>query len=137
MRRSLCFVGLLIVGTAAAQSSNGSATTSPAVVPGHAMTRICGAVTTPTTSRNGLCFSEEPLYPPEAKAKRIQGTVHLRALIGVDGRVKQVTALDGDPLLVPAAERAVRRWTYKPYKKHGKPIEMETTITVNFTLSES
>ncbi len=76
-----------------------------------------------------------PMYPAEAKAKHIQGAVHLRAVIGVDGIVKAVRVVDGDPLLGPAAVDAVRQWHYRPYQQDGHPVEVETSITVNFTLA--
>jgi protein TonB len=77
-----------------------------------------------------------PLYPAEAKQKRIQGTVHLKAVIGADGTVRELRVIDGHPLLAPAAMEAVKRWKYKPYYVEGKPVEVETTVTVSFRLEK-
>jgi protein TonB len=38
-------------------------------------------------------------------------------------------------MLVPSAIAAVKQWRYKPYLLNGTPVEVETTITVIFTLS--
>jgi protein TonB len=57
--------------------------------------------------------------------------------MGTDGTIKSVELIEGHPLLAPAAIEAVKRWKYKPYMLDGKPVEVETTITVNFSLSGS
>jgi len=75
-----------------------------------------------------------PQYPPLAKSTRIQGQVVLSAVIGTDGAIKELKAVSGHPLLVPAALAAVKQWRYKPLILDGDPVEVDTTITVNFTL---
>lgn len=75
-----------------------------------------------------------PIYPPEAKTKGIQGTVKLHVLILTDGSVKILEVAPGDPMLVPAAEKAVLQWRYKPLLFNGQPVEVDTTVTVNFNL---
>ena len=77
-----------------------------------------------------------PKYPVEAKQARIQGTVRLTATIGPDGLVKNLEVVAGDPLLVPAAMDAVRQWVYKPTLLNGNPVEVITTIDINFTLNQ-
>lgn len=77
----------------------------------------------------------KPMYPPEAKAARIQGVVKLLAIIGKDGAVQNLTVISGHPLLVPAAMQAVQQWVYQPTMLNGEPIEVETEIDVNFTLA--
>jgi protein TonB len=78
-----------------------------------------------------------PVYPAEAKAARIQGVVHLEAVIGKDGSVLSLRALPGGhPLLVPAAIEAVKQWKYETTLLNGEPVEVATVIDVNFTLSE-
>ena len=76
----------------------------------------------------------EPLYPHLAVVTRTQGLVVLHALISREGTIEQLQALSGHPLLVPAAINAVRQWRFRPYILNGQPIEVETEITVNFTL---
>ena len=77
-----------------------------------------------------------PIYPPLAKQARIQGAVHLSALIGKDGSVKNLSVISGHPLLVQAAMDAVQQWAYEPTLLNGDPVEVLTQIDVNFTLSQ-
>jgi periplasmic protein TonB len=76
-----------------------------------------------------------PEYPPIAKQAHVQGSVILRAVIGKDGKVENVQPESGSPLLASAAVNAVKQWKYKPYVLDGSPVEVETTVTVNFRLS--
>ena len=77
-----------------------------------------------------------PVYPPLAKQARISGTVELNAVIGKDGTVQDLKVAKGHPLLVQAAIDAVKQWRYKPTLLNGEPVEVQTTIDVNFTLSQ-
>jgi protein TonB len=77
-----------------------------------------------------------PAYPPQARASRVQGDVVLYAIIDREGKVSQVRVLSGDDLLSPAAVDAVRQWTYKPLLVDGEPKEIDTTITVTFSLTD-
>jgi TonB family protein len=78
-----------------------------------------------------------PVYPEEARAARVQGTVVLAAVIAKDGHVSDLRVISGDPLLEGAAVDAVRQWKYRPYLINGKPVEFDTQITVNFTLANT
>ncbi len=71
------------------------------------------------------------------KKKRIQGLVTLRILISRQGDVSQVTLVSGHPALAPLAIDAVKQWRYKPYLLQEEPVEVETTVQINFTLSGS
>ncbi len=76
-----------------------------------------------------------PIYPVSARTNRISGQVVLNAKIGADGRVHELTPISApDPDLVIAALAAVREWIYKPYLLNGEPVDVSTTITVNFNL---
>ncbi len=77
----------------------------------------------------------EPKYPTMAIAAHISGVVHLRAIIGKDGAVRELEVLDGNPLLARAALVAVQNWRYQPTRLSGEPVEVETYITVNFVLN--
>jgi TonB family protein len=77
-----------------------------------------------------------PTYPPLAKEARVQGMVRLNAVIAKDGTVRDLQILSGHPLLVPAAVEAVKQWRYQTTLLNGNPVEVMTTIDVNFTLSE-
>lgn len=75
-----------------------------------------------------------PVYPPEAKRARVQGTVILAAIIGKDGRIKNLQVVSGPSALADAAVGAVQQWRYRPYILLGEPVEVDTQITVNFNL---
>ncbi len=76
-----------------------------------------------------------PTYPPLARTARVQGSVVLAAVIGKDGSIQNLHVLSGHPLLTQAALEAVKQWRYKPYILNGEPVEVDTQVTVNFTLS--
>jgi len=84
-----------------------------------------------------LVYDVTPKYPPEAGRARIEGTVVLMAVIGKDGTVRDVRVENGLPLLAQAAIDAVKQWRYKPYLLNGEPVEVDSHITINFTLSGS
>lgn len=76
-----------------------------------------------------------PIYPPLARQARIQAPVVLKVLISKSGDVENLQLVSGHPMLAPAAIEAVKQWKYKPYLVNGDPVEVATTVTVNFTLS--
>ncbi len=78
----------------------------------------------------------EPVYPAEAKASGIQGSVILDAVIGKGGIIENLKALSGPPELIQSAVDAVKQWTYKPYLLNGDPVAVETTITVTYALAK-
>jgi protein TonB len=73
-----------------------------------------------------------PTYPQMARIAHIQGDVVLQATISKNGTVENLHALSGHPILIQAALDAVRQWKYKPYVLNGEPVEVETTIKVQF-----
>lgn len=75
-----------------------------------------------------------PDYPPLAKQVRIQGTVRFRVQVGADGTVKNMQLIAGHPLLVQAAQEALRRWKFRPAEANGQPVEGSMTVDLNFTL---
>lgn len=77
-----------------------------------------------------------PRYPQIAINARVQGVVHLTALISRDGRVTQLRVLGGHPLLIPAAIEAVKQWRYRPTLLSGVPMEVVTQVDVHFTLGQ-
>ena len=86
-------------------------------------------------TRGLLVHRVEPSYPPLARAARVQGDVVLTAVISVNGDIENLQLVSGHPMLVPSALSAVKQWRYKPYLLNGQPVEVETTITVIFSLS--
>ncbi len=117
--------GAIPGGVAAALNGQQSAPTPPSRI------RVGGNV-----QQSNLITKVTPSYPPDAKAARIQGIVHLAVIIGKDGTVQNIEILSGEPLLIPAATDAVKQWVYKPTLLNGNPVEVITSVDVNFTLSQ-
>jgi len=78
-----------------------------------------------------------PDYPPLAKQAKIQGIVVLKVRISKSGDVGNIQLVSGHSMLAPAAIEAVKRWKYMPYLLNAEPVEVETNVTVNFTLSDN
>jgi protein TonB len=86
-------------------------------------------------SEGDLVHKVLPTYPPLARSARIQGQVVLQAVISKQGAIENLKVLAGNPMLVPSAIEAVRQWRYRPYVLNNEPVEVETQITVNFSLA--
>jgi TonB family protein len=83
----------------------------------------------------GQPFQEaRPVYPQEAKDKKIQGVVVLEVDVAANGRFSDASVVTGHPLLIPPALEAVRQWVYKPTLLAGQPVEAVSTVTFNFAL---
>lgn len=76
-----------------------------------------------------------PVYPNEARAAHIEGAVVFHVVIGTDGKVKEMTTISGDPALAKAADDALRQWQYQPTLLNGTPVEVDTTVTLDFRLN--
>ena len=85
-------------------------------------------------SQGLLIKSVDPIYPPQARQMRIQGSVELLASIGKDGSITGVKLISGDSILSRAAIDAVKQWKYKPYYLNDQPVAIQTQITVKFKL---
>lgn len=85
-------------------------------------------------SQRLLVTTVPPKYPPEAKDQHIQGTVVMGVTIDKEGNVASIQLISGHPLLAPPAIDAVKQWKYKPYLLNQTPVEVETQVSVNFTL---
>jgi len=77
-----------------------------------------------------------PVYPADAKRDRVQGMVRLEVTILKDGHVQSASLIEGPPELVQSAVDAVSQWVYKPTLLNGQPVEVITTVDVNYTLSQ-
>jgi protein TonB len=75
-----------------------------------------------------------PVYPPIARAAGVQGTVVLEATISTSGTIKNLRVVAGPLMLQQAAIDAVSRWRYRPYLLSGQPVEVETTVSVVFSM---
>src|SRR5260370_20170667 len=76
----------------------------------------------------------DPVFPSLARQTRRSGKVELHALIGADGSVQELQVVSGDPLFVNSALDAVMQWHYRPTYLNGQPVEIDTFITVIYTL---
>lgn len=88
-----------------------------------------------TMSEGNLIRKVQPAYPALARTARIQGTVVLQAVISKQGAIENLKVLAGPPMLVQATLEAVSQWRYRPYILNNEPVEVETQITVNFSLA--
>lgn len=77
-----------------------------------------------------------PTYPKEAERRRTQGTVRLRAVSSATGELRDIEVLQGDPILVPAALRAVKKWRYSVCRLNGTVVEPVIAIDVSFNLGQ-
>jgi TonB family protein len=92
-------------------------------------------VTIPAGVSVGMLIQKTiPVYPPIAKAARVQGTVVLQAVISKQGTIEDLRVVSGPAMLQQAALDAVKTWQYKPYTVNNEPVEVETTVNVVFTL---
>ena len=110
-------------------SANRSSTTAAPPKPSEIPKRL---VVSQGVSLGMLQSQVEPVYPMIAKRARVQGTVTLHAIISAQGTIVSLQVIDGHPILTGAAIDAVKQWRYKPYLLSGQPVEVETTVFVNF-----
>lgn len=120
-------IGGIIGSTSSLAAAPALIKPKPVVVPSVQRVRV-----SPGVVQGLLVHRVEPIYPPVAAQARIQGVVVLTAIIDKDGNVQRLQLVSGHPLLAPAAIEAVRQWRYKPFLLNGQPLEVETTVTVNF-----
>jgi protein TonB len=76
----------------------------------------------------------EPVYPALAIQTHREGQVVLHAIISTDGSIQSLQVVSGDPLFLRSAQDAVTQWHYRPTILNGQPVEIDTYITVIYTL---
>ena len=84
------------------------------------------------TSLGLLIHKVDPVYPAQAQQQQLDGPVVLQAWIAKDGSVRDVKLVKGYFILARAASDAVKQWRFKPYSPHGKAVDFQTMLTVNF-----
>ena len=78
----------------------------------------------------------EPRYTEPAREAKIQGTVVLTVVVGVDGFARDVkVARSLDRGLDDSAIQSVLQWIFKPGEKDGKPVDVQATVEINFKLN--
>jgi len=94
-----------------------------------------GLRVSPETMEKRIVTKVEPVYPEAARKASLQGLVVMDAVIAADGSVKRLRPLSGPDLLAQSATAAVQSWKFEPYLSSGKPVEVETTIAIEFRLN--
>jgi TonB family protein len=79
-----------------------------------------------------LVHKVEPTYPAEARKLNLQGVIALDIVVGRDGSVVSMHALNGPEVLAQAATDSLRWWKFEPYRLNGEPAVVETTVAVEF-----
>lgn len=90
------------------------------------------ATSKPVRQDPKLASDVKPVYPPLARAARVQGPVRIEAMIAKDGTVQNLKLLSGPALLVQAAFQAVQQWRYVPALLNGEPAEALVVISLDF-----
>jgi len=89
----------------------------------------------PETMEKRIVTKVEPVYPEAARKAGLQGLVVMDAVIAPDGSVKRLRPVSGPDLLAQSATAAVQSWKFEPYLSSGKPVEVQTTIAIEFRLN--
>lgn len=115
--RSLFFLLLALASAAAQQAVPSTPRISGGVMAGQLLTSV------------------PPVYPQAARDAHVSGSVVMHAIISSEGAVRDLTVVSGPEMLRDAAMDAVKQWTYKPFVLNGRTTDVDTTITVNFSLT--
>ena len=95
-----------------------------------------GSVISGAILAGSIIKKKNPVYPKEAKKKRIGGSVLITAMISKEGTISYLDVVASpNALLSQSAMDAVKTWTYTPYLLNGKPTEVDTTIVVNYNIN--
>jgi len=78
-----------------------------------------------------------PLYPFEAKRKKIQGKVIIKVIVNKEGKATEPVVLESHPkgVFEAAALRAVKRWRFRPATKGGNPVDVYVVLPILFELA--
>ncbi|MCL4853821.1 MAG: TonB family protein, partial [Bryobacteraceae bacterium] len=88
----------------------------------------------PNVQERKLLQKPEPVYPAAAREARIQGTVRFNVLLSADGAIENAQLVSGHPLLIAAAQEALRGYRYEPTLLNGSPARVVTLVDIRFTL---
>jgi protein TonB len=144
MRMLVSFVvmlaGILAVGSAGARAQSSSQPSEKQAQDGATVLVPGGSKEKPVRVSSGviaglILHKVDPVYPEDAREAGISGAVVMAAMIDDQGKITKLTVVSGPEKLRDAALDAVNQWTYKPYLLNGKPVFVQTQITVNFTIT--
>ncbi len=103
-------------------------------LPGNSSVPKLTAEVSKTRTGGALLKQVAPVYPIGAKAMALQGKVELLVHVNKMGAVDKIRIANGNPILANAAVDAVKKWQYDPLKLNGEAIDMDTSVTLRFTL---
>ena len=144
MRMRVCFVvmmtAMLAMGSMGAGAQSNSKPDEKQAQDGTAVVGPPGSKDRPARVSSGvmaglILHKVDPVYPEDAKATGVSGAVVMAAMIDDLGKIAKLTVVSGPEKLRDAALDAVNQWTYKPFLLNGKPVFVQTQITVNFTIA--
>jgi protein TonB len=99
--------------------------------PAEAAMQAIEPVAVPELTERTLLLDQPPMsYPPTARGQ--QGTVILQVLIGRDGAVQDAKFLQGSLAFARTAIDGVKQWKFKPYTMNGRPVSVQTMLTIKF-----
>ena len=87
-------------------------------------------------ARHHLLQHDDPLYPPIAKAARVQGDVVIGLVINESGQVASEKVVSGPAMLQQAALDAVKKWRFTPFQANGVSTQTATTLTIPFHIDK-
>ncbi|HET9307956.1 MAG TPA: TonB family protein [Candidatus Sulfotelmatobacter sp.] len=88
-------------------------------------------VTVSEAAERALLINQTAIaYPANAKGQ--QGTVVLQVLVGRDGTVQDAKFFQGSFLFARTAIDSVKQWKFRPYILNGRPVSIQTTLTMKF-----
>jgi len=90
----------------------------------------------PDSTRLETIHAKRADYPSEAMDKQLQGQVWIKILVSEPGTVEEAEIFSGDPILATAALDAVKKWTFKPFIKDGKPVKVRTKVPFDFAFND-
>ena len=124
----LTVAGVLFVSAQTEPKSDTPPATASANVPTHVPA---------AQQEKKLTKKVAPVYPKEAFDAKLTGIVNLETTIDVDGKVINLRPIgNASPVLVKAAEDAVKQWVYKPTTINGMKVEVITIVSINFKVGE-
>ena len=116
------------------EATNGSSTYGTGVQQASDVGQAGLLQVAPEVAEGSLLHRVEPDYPEQARQQQIQGPVVLDVRTRRDGTIQELKLLSGQRLLADAAIAAVKQWRFRPHLVKGEPVEMQTTVTLNFKL---
>jgi len=121
----------------APNAPTGVAVAQPVAAPAVVAPPAAPKLELPSSTADYL-HNPKPKYPRLSQSRNEQGTVILSVLVGLDGKVREVTvkSSSGFDLLDRTAREAVLGWTFVPGKRNGAPVEMAVDVPIPFRLTD-